>query len=307
MVVNTNSIKGDIDMKIRVGIDIACRSPHVAAIADEAGNILSRRHRFRTVVSELDAFWAQVPADATEVLVVMEPTRNAWVPLAAWFRRRGAMVVIVPSEQSADLRDYMSKHTKTDRLDAELLARLPVLHPEGLHPAEDLGPGDPLKRAVKIRAGLVHRRTAAMHRLDSLLEILGPGWTDTLGTRMTQTTFKFLTLYANPHQVKRLGATRLARWFQHHTRKAWGPERAQQMIDAAERDDRIVGQRRPRLRRARCRHCHRGHPRARGVRTDRPPGPADQGSLRRGRPDRDRAVGPRGRRHPRRTDHGPTR
>ena len=143
------------------------------------------------------------------------------------------MVVIVPSEQSADLRDYMSKRTKTDRLDAELLARLPVLHPEGLHPAEDLGPGDPLKRAVKIRAGLVHRRTAAMHRLDSLLEILGPGLTDTLGTRMTQTTFKFLTLYANPHQVKRLGAARLARWFQHHARKAWGPERAQQMIDAA--------------------------------------------------------------------------
>ena len=220
-------------MKIRVGIDIACRAPHVAAIADEAGNVLSRRHRFRTVADELDSFWAKIPEGAAEVFVVMEPTRNAWVPLAAWFRRHGAKVVIVPSEQSADLRDYMSKHTKTDRLDAEMLARLPVLHPEGLHHAEHLGPGDPLKRVVKIRAGLVHRRSSAMHRLDSLLEILGPGWTDTLGTRMTQTTFKFLTLYANPHQVKRLGAARLARWFQHHTRKAWGPERAQRMVDAA--------------------------------------------------------------------------
>lgn len=94
----------------------------------------------------------------------------------------------------------MSKHIKTDRLDAELLARLPVLHPEGLHPAEHLGPGDPLRGAVKIQAGLVYRRSTAMHRLDSLLEILGPGWTDTLGIRMTQTTFKFLTHHANPHQ-----------------------------------------------------------------------------------------------------------
>ena len=93
----------------------------------------------------------------------------------------------------------------------ELLARLPVLHPEGLHLAEALGPGDPLKRAVKIRAGLVHRRSTAMARLDSLLEILGPGWIDALGTRMTQTTFKFLVTYANPHQLKRLGAARLAR------------------------------------------------------------------------------------------------
>ncbi|MEM8621483.1 MAG: transposase [Actinomycetota bacterium] len=156
-------------------------------------------------------FRRRIPDDAVEVMVLMEPTRNAWVPLAEWFRRHGATVVIVPSERSADLRHYMSKHTKTDRLDAELLARLPVLHPEGLHPAEHLGPGDPLKRAVKIRAGLVHRRSTSMHRLDSLLEILGPRWTDTLGTRMTQTTFKFLTLYANPHQVKRLGAERLAR------------------------------------------------------------------------------------------------
>ena len=74
-------------------------------------------------------------------MVVMEPTRNAWVPLAAWFRRRGATVVLVPAEQSADLRDYFAKHTKTDRLDAELLARLPVLHPDGLHPATHSGPG----------------------------------------------------------------------------------------------------------------------------------------------------------------------
>lgn len=142
--------------------------------------------------------------------------------------------MIVPSEQSSDLRQYLSKHTKTDRLDAEVLARLPVLHPEGLHPVEALGPGDPLKRAVKIRAGLVHRRSTAMHRLDSILEILGPGWTDALGTPMTKTTFRFLASYANPHQVKRLGRARLARWFQHHSRNALGLERADAVVAAAE-------------------------------------------------------------------------
>jgi hypothetical protein len=42
----------------------------------------------------------------------MEPTRKAWVPLAAWFRRRGATVIMVLPEQSADLRDYYSKRVK---------------------------------------------------------------------------------------------------------------------------------------------------------------------------------------------------
>ena len=221
-------------MQVRLGVDIACRAAHRAACADQTGMIVWSGHQFRTRAEELEALWARLPGDATEVLVVMEPTRNAWVPLAAWFRRRGATVVLVPAEQSADLRAYYAKHTKTDRLDAELLARLPLLHPDGLHPETTNGPGDPLKRAVKIRSGLVHRRTACMQRLDALLEILGPDWVAALGSDMTQTAFKFLAGWANPHQVKRLGRARLARWFQRQTRKAWGERRADAVVAAAE-------------------------------------------------------------------------
>lgn len=70
-------------MKIRIGVDIACRSPHNAACADEAGAILWSGHRFRTEATDLEALWARLPAGVDEAMVVMEPTRNAWVPLAA--------------------------------------------------------------------------------------------------------------------------------------------------------------------------------------------------------------------------------
>jgi hypothetical protein len=40
-------------------------------------------------------------------------------------------VILVPPEQSADLRRNYHKHTKNDRLDSVLLARLPLLHPMG--------------------------------------------------------------------------------------------------------------------------------------------------------------------------------
>ncbi len=51
---------------------------------------------------------------------------------------------------------------------------------------------------------------------------------------MTQTAFRFLARWANPHQVKRIGQARLGRWFQQQTRKSWGPKRAAAVVAAAE-------------------------------------------------------------------------
>ena len=104
----------------------------------------------------------------------MEPTRNAWVPLAAWLGARGATVVLVAPERSADLRDYYAKHTKTDRLDSRMLARLPLLHPQDLEPLHGLDPAGTFKRTVRRRWSLVERRHACCQRLDALVEMLGP-------------------------------------------------------------------------------------------------------------------------------------
>ena len=228
-------------MKVRLGVDIACRAAHHASLADEHGAMLFVGHRFRTDPDELAALWARLPADAEEIVVVMEPTRNAWVALAAWFRRRGATVVMVPSEQSADLRAYYNKHTKTDRLDSQLLARLPLLHPEGLQREDALGPGDALKRTVKIRSGLVHRRTTSMARLDALLEIMGPAWIAALGSDLSLTALRFLARYGHPEKVTRLGKTRLAEFFRRSSRGAWHHERAAAVIAAADATLRLWG------------------------------------------------------------------
>ena len=160
-------------LSMTLGIDVAVRAKHRATLADERGAYVWSGAAFRTHPEELEALWARVPADA-RVTVVLEPTRNAWVPLAAWLTARGATVVLVPPEQSKDLRAYYSKHTKNDRLDSRILARLPLLHPEGLSGVDDLGPADALKRAVRRHATLTARRTACFHRLDCLVELLGP-------------------------------------------------------------------------------------------------------------------------------------
>ncbi|MGH3981518.1 MAG: IS110 family transposase [Pseudonocardiaceae bacterium] len=198
-------------VEFTLGIDVACRAAHQASCADATGRYLWSGHRFRTTPMELDRLWKRLPADAEQVTVVMEPTRNAWVPLAAWFRRHGAKVVLVPTQQSADLRAYYSKHAKNDRLDSKILARLPLLHPEGLVEHAGQGPADPLRRAVRQRSSLVKRRTAIYQRLDALLELLGPSWHAALGTDFGKAALMLLCRYADPTALRRLGATRLVR------------------------------------------------------------------------------------------------
>ena len=224
-------------MLLRLGIDIACRAAHQVSLADEQGRFIWTGRRFRTRPEDLIRLWSMLPegADPADVLVVMEPTRNAWVPLAAWFRRHGAKVFLVPPERSADLRRYYAKHSKTDRLDSQLLARLPMLHPDGLYAEQSLGPGDALKRAAKLHSTLTHRRSQSLARLDALLEILGPAWHTAIGTDLAnRTPLKFLAAgYADPYVVKRLGRTRLARFCYRHSRGAWGEPHADALLAAA--------------------------------------------------------------------------
>ena len=123
-------------MILRMGIDIAVRARHQASLADERGELIWSGHRFRTTAADLDRLWERLPSDGGpgDVTIVMEPTRNAWVPLAAWFRRRGANVVLVSAERSADLRVLRQAHQER-----------PVgLGPAG--PAPDAAPGGLARR-----------------------------------------------------------------------------------------------------------------------------------------------------------------
>lgn len=220
--------------EVRLGIDVACTAAHQASLADERGVFAWEGWRFRTTPADLERLWAKVPAGA-DVVVVMEPTRNAWAPLAAWFEAKGARVSVVPPEQSADLRDYYNKHTKTDRLDSKMLARMPMLHPEGLRRIDSLGPVDGFKRAVRHRASLQKRRVAASMRCDALLELLGPDWATMFGTTSyNKTAVAVLERYASPTALKKLGLARLTRLVIRSSRGHWREAKATEILAVAE-------------------------------------------------------------------------
>ncbi|MFN2616526.1 MAG: IS110 family transposase [Thermoleophilaceae bacterium] len=219
--------------KYTLGIDVACRAAHVATLTDQAGQVVWSNHRFLTSTSDLTRLWSKVPA-AVEVTVVVEPTRNAWVPVAAWLATHGARIVLVPPEQSSDLRKYYEKHTKNDRLDSVILSRLPLLHPEGLTEVDQFGPTDPMRRAVRRRDRFVQERTRALNRLVALVELLGPGYQNAFPSGLhNKTAFAVLIRFADPRALKRFGATRLLTLVRRSSGGNYGEAKVRELLAAA--------------------------------------------------------------------------
>lgn len=220
-------------MALTLGIDVAVRAAHQATLARDGATVW-RGRKFWTRPEDLERLWVDLGlADPSELTVVVEPTRNAWIVVAEWFRRRGARVVMVPTTQSADLRRYYSKHTKNDRIDSELLARLPLLHPEGLREYSGQGPADALRRLVKQRSTMVKRRVAVYARIDALVEILGPAWYAVLGSNYGLAALEFLARYGDPNTVIRLGQARLSRFLIARSRGGWREDHAAGLVAAA--------------------------------------------------------------------------
>jgi transposase len=215
-----------------LGIDLAVRAAHMATLTNDRGEVVWSRRRFRNRYDELTAL-SEAAGPVGDLTVVMEPTRNSWVLVAAHFQAVGAKVVLVAPEQSADLRRYYKKHTKNDHLDSVMLARLPLLHPDGLVQFADLGPADTLKRAVRRRVKLVEDHRACLNRLDAMLDLLGPGYAEVLGTRGTKTALAVLERFGDPRAMRRFGLARVTAFVRRVSGGKWNEQHAERLLEAA--------------------------------------------------------------------------
>lgn len=149
-----------------VGIDLGITSAHTVRVLDGEGNTVAKRKAWPTTesLSEVEAAALAGTPAGTRLEVVVEPTGPAWLPIAVFFTQRGHVVHRVSSAKAADLRRFLSRHTKTNGIDADTLARLPLFDPSGLQPL--VLPGverAALDRRVRVtdrltRAGAEHKR-----------------------------------------------------------------------------------------------------------------------------------------------------
>jgi transposase len=217
-----------------VGIDLGIATAHTVRVLDGEGTVLAKRKAWPTAASLAAAEAAALAGcpDGTTLEVVIEPTGPAWLPIAVFFTRRGHRVFRVSSQKAADLRRFLSRHAKSNGIDADTLARLPLVDPRGLRPLQlpgaELAALDRRVRATDrlTQAGARHKR-----RIKDLARQLLPmsPLTGDLGIA----DLAVLERYADPRVLARAGQAELTTLIATASHGHQGAERTRQWLDAA--------------------------------------------------------------------------
>ena len=197
-----------------IGIDLAITGQHQAVIVDEMGRAIGHSFRFDTTPTDLDELLdrARTGADENELLrVVMEPTGLSWLPVASYFVQRRVTVYLVNTQQVADLRKFYSKHAKSDRISARVLARLPWVNPESLHPLRLTG-ADCLsgQRWCRQQEELTQLMTAIKNRVQAWERAFWPGLEQLVGDLFAAWVRRWRQVWYDPWQLQNIQTRQLA-------------------------------------------------------------------------------------------------
>jgi transposase len=218
-----------------VGIDLGITSAHTVRVLDADGRVVCRRKAVPTVDSLVEVERAALAGvdPATRLEVAVEPTGPAWLPIAVFFIQRGHTVYRVSSAKAHDLRRVLSRHAKSNGIDADTLARLPLVDPAGLHPL--VLPGAEraaLDRRVRATDRLTRQAACHKRRIKDLVRQLLPA--SPLVGDLGQADLAVLERYADPRALLAAGATRLARLIAKASNNHLGATRATQWLAAAQ-------------------------------------------------------------------------
>jgi transposase len=217
-----------------VGIDLGITSAHTVRVLAGDGSLVCRRKAVPTVesLSEVEQAALAGTPPGTRLEVVLEPTGPAWLPIAVFFCARGHTVYRVSSAKAHDLRRFLRRHAKANGIDADTLARLPLVDPAGLHPLE-LPSAERAALDRRVRACDRLTRQAATHkrRLKDLTRQLLP--CSPLVGELGAADLAVLERWADPHALVAAGRARLVRVITKAAHGHLGVARAEQWLQAA--------------------------------------------------------------------------
>jgi transposase len=196
-----------------VGLDLGVATAHTAQVLDEQLQVVCKRRVVPTVAgfTALEAAALSGAGPDTRLEVVIEPTGAAWLPVAVWFTRRGHTVFRVSTQKAHDLRKFLSRHAKSNTIDAHTLARLPLIDPGGLYPVHLPATREAaaLDRRVRAAARLTDEIGQHKRRLIELARQAMPTIGSVLCAGLSRTDLAVLERYGDPRKLVAVRRDRL--------------------------------------------------------------------------------------------------
>jgi len=232
-------------VRVSIGLDLARRGSHQAVIVTNDGCAQPQARKVQSAAQSLDAL-LRAAGGPQGCRVVLEPCGLVWVSLAAYLAHRGCQVISADTRSAHQFRKFIKRTVKSDRLDAEALARMPAANPERSRPLHVPSVEHfRLQRLVRLRAQLVKDRCREVRRLLATLEAYVPALPAVLGSGEKVTALKALLLrrFLHPQRVLDAGVqgmqqaiaeagldvegitSLLQRWYgaAQHAWSIWGP------------------------------------------------------------------------------------
>jgi len=200
-----------------IGMDLGVSGSHTAVIADETGRFITPLLKLHTDIHDLDQLLARTAGDSERepVQVVMEPTGMAWFPLAIHFTRQKVPVYLVNPQQTASLRQFYKRHAKSDKIDARVLAKLPMVNGEQMYSLSlPTNLTQACRRACKELQRVTAQITAIHNRIRDIDRFAWPGLKASLFKQTCSPRSQWIRQHwYNPSQVVAAGVQ--------HIQRAW--------------------------------------------------------------------------------------
>lgn len=220
-----------------VGADIA-KKTHVARAVDFRGIELDKdcvfgndHHGLTKLVTWMKELQRQ--HHKTDIVLGIEPTGHYWFPLAEFLQREDVRVVVVNPHHVSKIKELEDNSpTKNDYKDAKVIADLvrggkysePKLP---INVYADLRILMNLREKVMVNFGQVQRRV--QNWLDRFFPEYGQVFKDWEGKASLIT----LSEFPIPSEIMELGASAIVRRWKEDVKRAVGPKRAAQLLEAA--------------------------------------------------------------------------
>lgn len=213
-----------------IGVDIG-KDFHQATILNPSGEVLGGTIKFDNTAQgfiKLLSHLERLVPDKQASLVSLEATGHYWLPLYLFLLDKGYKVQVFNPYQSDALRKVFLGRAKTDKLDAELVARLARVGTQKVTPL----PGEELlsmRNLSRFRSELVFQSSDTKRRLIFLLDLIFPEFEKLFSDVFGKTALKLLSNYPTPEEILELDEEKLIKLLKDTSKGRLGEKTAQKL------------------------------------------------------------------------------